>query len=232
LAGYPFDAFGTKHLLYMGALVLVWVGVTYVGMRHLDVRQRRRVVVFLAVLSLGQELLDDLIRLNAGVWSPQQALPLHLCSLAMLVSVWAILSRKQLVFEVAYYWGLAAASQAILTPDNSRWQLGEVDVFWNFLSHGVIILNVLWLVVVERMRCRPFSWLKVFLITNLMVIPIGIINVLLDANYFFISRKPGGSSPFLVGEWPWYILGFEGLALAFFLLVYGPMRWAAGRDRT
>ena len=113
----------------------------------------------------------------------------------MLVSVWAILSRKQLVFEVAYFWVLAAATQAILTPDNSRWRLGEFDVFLNFLSHGVIMLNVLWLVCVDKMRCRPWSWLKVFLGTNLLMIPISLINLALSSNYFFICRKPGERAP-------------------------------------
>ena len=233
MTGYPFDAFGPKHLTYMAALALIWWGVLQVGKRNPDPTFRRRVAVTLAVLSLGQEILDDLIRVSQGVWVAQEALPLHLCSLGMLVSVWAILSRRQLVFEVAYFWGLAAASQAILTPDNSRWQLAEVDVFWNFLSHGIVILNVLWLVFVEGMRCRRGSWLRVFLITNLTMVPIALVNLAIGSNYFFICRKPGGSSPFLVGEWPWYILGFEVVGLAFFWLLYLPMAgrrgWAFGR---
>jgi len=225
LVGYPFQAFGPQHLTYLAVLAAVWVGVPLAGARHLDPAQRRHLVLFLAVLSLGQELADDLIRVHFGVWDVREDIPLHLCSLGMLVSVWAILSRRQLVFEVAYYWGMAAASQAILTPDNSRWRLGELDVFWNFLSHGIIILNVLWLIRVDGMRCRPGSWLRVFLLTNLMLAPIALTNLVLGSNYFFICRKPGGSSPFLVGEWPWYILGFELLGLAFFGLLYLPMGW-------
>ncbi len=230
MTGYPFDTLGTKHLLYMGATVLVWIVVLWLGLRRLDPKQGRRVALGLAFFSLAQELADDLLRVYHGVWAAETALPFHLCSLGMLVSVWALLSRKQLVFEVAYFWVLAAATQAILTPDNTRWRLGELDVFWNFLSHGVIMLNVFWLVFVDGMRCRRWSWLKVFLITNLMMIPIAIINLILNANYFFVCWKPGGESPFLIGEWPWYILVFEVLGLSFFVLLYLPM-WLANRAR-
>lgn len=229
MEGYPFDAFGPKHILYLVGSALLIISAIILGVRVMSDRQRRWMVMGLASVTLAQEALDDLIRISAGVWDPQTALPLHLCSLGMLVSVWALLSRKQLVFEVAYFWVLAAATQAILTPDNSRWRLGELDVFWNFLSHGLIVLNVLWLVFVEGMRCRRGSWLRVFLITNLVAVPVGLINVLLGSNYFFLCRKPGGVSPFLVGEWPWYILWFEALAILFFLLLYLPMRW--GRRR-
>lgn len=229
MAGYPFEAFGTKHLAYIAALGAVWVVVPWLGRNYPDPTLRRRTELFLILFSLGQELVDDLLRAHAGAWTLDDALPLHLCSLAMLVGCWALLSKGQLVFEVAYYWGFAAASQAILTPDNTRWRLGEVDVFWNFLSHGLVILNVVWLIVVVGMRCRPGSWLRVFLITNLALIPIGILNLILDSNYFFICRKPGGTSPFLLGEWPWYLLGFEVLALAFFGILYLPMAFSRRR---
>lgn len=223
MIGYPFQAYGPKHWSYLLVLAVVWLVVVWVGRARLGPVGRRRAVLVLAVISLGQELADDLLRVSRGVWELQEALPLHLCSLAMLVGVWALLTRRQLVFEMAYYWGFAAASQAILTPDNSRWQMGELDVSWNFLSHGLVILNVLWLVFVEGMRCRQGSWWRAFLITNLALIPIAVINLAIGANYFFICRKPGGSSPFLVGEWPWYILGFELLAVLFFWLLSLPM---------
>jgi hypothetical integral membrane protein (TIGR02206 family) len=225
MQGYPFDTFGPKHLLYLGGIGVSCIVVLLLGLRHLTPQQRRQLVVALAILSVGQELLDDLIRLSRGGWTLAEDLPLHLCSLGMLVSAWALVTKRQLVFEVAYFWGFAAASQALLTPDNSRWRQGELDVFWNFFSHGIIILNVFWLVLVDRMRCRRWSWLKVFLITNLMLIPIALVNLTLDSNYFFICHKPGGDSPFLIGEWPWYLLWFEALAFLFFLLIYLPMGW-------
>lgn len=229
--GYPFDTLGTKHMLYLAGSALVWVAVVFIGVKRLTPRQRRWVVVGLAVFSLAQELADDLLRAYYGVWTLQTALPLHLCSLGMLVSVWALLSGKQLVFEVAYYWVFAASTQAMLTPDNSRWQLGELDVFWNFLSHGVVILNVLWLVLVEGRRCRRWSWWRVFLITNLVTVPIALINLVLGSNYFFICRKPGGVSPFLIGDWPWYVLWFEAFSFLFFLVLYLPMGWMNRRRR-
>ena len=66
MTGYPFETFGTKHLLYIGGLVLSWILVLYLGLRHLNPKQRRRLVLFLAFFSLGQELADDLIRVIKG----------------------------------------------------------------------------------------------------------------------------------------------------------------------
>jgi len=56
-----------------------------------------------------------------------------------------------------------------------------------------------------------------------------IVNLLLDANYFWICGKPvnhiGERIPTLLdymGPWPWYILTGEVVALAHFLLAYSP----------
>ena len=223
LAGYPFDTFGTKHLLYLLGTALVTALVLWMGRANPDPRFRRRVALVLVVYSLGQELADDIIRVMDGTWTARNDLPFHLCSLAMLVSAYALATKRQLGFELAYYWGLAAASQAVLTPDPLPWTR-ELHVFWNFISHGGVVLNVLWLVAVEGMRVRKGSWLTVFVLTNLTLVPVALINRVLGSNYFFIREKPGGASPFLVGEWPWYILGFEVLALALFFVLYLPMR--------
>ncbi|MDC0234845.1 YwaF family protein [Candidatus Marinimicrobia bacterium] len=49
---------------------------------------------------------------------------------------------------LAYFWGLVGALQGILTPDPARWPYGDISIFWNFLSHGIVILNVVWLILV------------------------------------------------------------------------------------
>ena len=103
MTGYPFDAFGPKHWAYLLALAFIWAGVVWLGRVGLGSNVRKRVVLALAVVSLGQEALEDLIRVSRGVWELNDDLPLHLCSLAMLVGVWALLTKGQRVFEVAYY---------------------------------------------------------------------------------------------------------------------------------
>jgi hypothetical integral membrane protein (TIGR02206 family) len=211
-----------------GVALIIWL-VVYVGVLHLNSSQRRKVVLGLVIFSLGQELADDLLRVFHGVWFAQTALPLHLCSLGILVSVWALLTQKQSVFEVAYFLGFVASTQAPLTPDNTRWRRGELDVLRNFLSHGAIVLNVFWLGFVDRIRCRAWSWLKVLLITNVVTIPIALRHLALGSNCFFICWKPEGVNPFLIGEWPWYALWFEVPGLVFFVLVYLPMWWVNRR---
>ena len=47
-------------------------------------------------------------------------------------------------------------------------------------------------------------------------------NVLLDSNYMYLSEKPIANNPFILGEWPWYILGFQFVGILHFLILYSP----------
>ena len=225
---YQFSLFGLYHLCYLAGAVACWVAVIYWGKKHLKPEHRRIAAFILIGATLGQEVIDDIVRYLNGCWTMEHSLPLHLCSFAMFVSVYALLTKRQTAFELVYFWGLAACTQALITPDHTRWRQGAFDEFWNFLSHGLIILNVLWLVVVEKMRCRKGAWLKAFLYTNLCLIPVAALNLLIggEANYWFICFKPGVDNPMIFGDWPYYLLGFETLTLLSFGLLQLPMRHA------
>ena len=135
-----FETFGLEHNLYIVGTFFIWVIVLFISSKFLDSQQRYMMVFVLITLSLGQEIIDDILRWNAGVWRVANDLPLHMCGFSLITSTYALYTKSQTAFELSYFWGLGGALQAILTQDPGRFPL-DVSVFWNFLSHGIIILN-------------------------------------------------------------------------------------------
>ena len=217
-----FETFGLEHNLYIVGTLFIWVTVLFVSSKFLDTQQRHMMVIVLITLSLGQEIFDDILRWNEGVWYVANDLPLHMCGLSLITSTYALYTKSQTAFELSYFLGLGGALQAIVTPDPGRFPL-DVSVFWNFLSHGIIIMNVLWLIVIENMRCRRGSFLNIILITNAGVFIISFVNSVLGGNYWFICQKLGGESLFIIGEWPLYFIGFEMFGILVLGLFYIPM---------
>ena len=152
-------------------------------------------------------------------------LPLHICGLSLYLSTYALWKKDQLAFELAYFWGVTAAFNALLTPDPTRFAYGNLDIFSHFLSHGLVVLNVIWLVWVQSMRCRKGSFFKTLGISTIAMSIIGVINFIIGngANYWFLSQKPVTESPFVQGEWPFYILGVYIAGVVFFAVAYIPM---------
>ena len=217
-----FETFGLEHNLYLIGTFTIWFLVLFTGKVILNLEQRRIFVLLLIFITISQELIDDILRWNVGIWDVAEDLPLHMCGISFFTSTYALYSKNQTAFELSYFWGLAGAFQAIITPDPTRFVM-DVSLFWNFLSHGLIILNVLWMIVINNMRCRVGSYLNAIIITNGILFIISIVNSILGGNYWFICEKPGGESPFIMGEWPLYIIGFQISGILLLGLFYIPM---------
>ena len=91
-----------------------------------------------------------------------------------------------------------------------------------FIDHGGMLLVIAFMIVHLNFVPRPKSWLRVFGYTQLLVLGVGIINYIVGSNYMYLSAKPEVSNPFLIGEWPYYILILELVALVHFLVFYLP----------
>ena len=94
-----------------------------------------------------------------------------------------------------------------------------------YLSHGGIILSSIYLTWILKMRPRRGSWWKIFLWSQLLIPIIGCINWVLNANYMYLCIKPIAKNPFLIGEWPWYLLGVECAVILHFFVVYLPFAY-------
>ena len=156
-----------------------------------------------------------------SIWTIESSLPLHLCGLSAILSGIVLFWRRQWAYECLYFWGLPGAFHSLCTPEFTHGR--ESLLFYEYyLSHGGIILSAIYLTWILGMRPRKGSWWKIFLWSQLLVPIIGFINWILDANYMYLCIKPIVNNPFLIGEWPWYILSIELAGLMHFFIIYTP----------
>jgi hypothetical integral membrane protein (TIGR02206 family) len=167
------------------------------------------------------------LREHGGDWAA--SLPMHLCDWAVAAVVLALLTRRQLAFELAYFWGLAGTIQGILTPD-LVFGFPHPRCVLFFAAHCGIVVGVLFLVLGGGMRPRPGSVWRTLLWTNLYGGSAFAVNLALGTNYGYTLRKP--LQPSLLdhlGPWPWYLVSLQALALALFFLLDLPFRVGRGR---
>lgn len=148
---------------------------------------------------------------------PAYSLPLQLCDAAILVAAVALWTRRQILIEVTYFWGLAGAVQALLTPDLPQ-HFPSFPYWQYYLAHGGVVVAALFLVAGLGLRPRLFSAVRVAGITVAYAAGVGLVDALTGANYMYLHFKP--PSPTLLdamGPWPWYIGG--GAVMAAVLLV-------------
>jgi hypothetical integral membrane protein (TIGR02206 family) len=193
--------------------------------RRLSPQAQRRWSLFLAVFLLVTRAIHTWVQWLFGVPLLQQ-LPLHLCGVLIFVLAWMLWRRSYATFEVAYFWTLGGATQALLTPDLPV-GFPHPGYLSFFASHGLLLLCAGWALIVFRFRPRPRSILKALLALNVYALALLPVNLALGTNYLYLLRKPGAASLLdLFGPWPWYLLVLEGVGLAVFALCYLPW-WIA-----
>ncbi|MGH8547444.1 MAG: TIGR02206 family membrane protein [Methylococcales bacterium] len=228
MASPVFSLFSNVHLAYLLAWSVLWVIVPLIALRYLRLRGRRIMAIGLASITVAQEAVDYLNRMSVRELTVLMDLPLQFCHLAQIFSVVLLFFRMPLLFEVSYFWGLIGALQAMLTPDLNAFD-SHLTVSLFFMHHGMLILIVLWLVFVSGYRCRPWAVLRTFLFTNFIMIPVGLVDWVIGANYMYLRASPVTDNPFISGGWPWYIVHIEGIGLLLMAFLQIPMMLA--RDK-
>lgn len=221
------DLLVTEHLVAL----LVIAAATAI----LVVAARRRPGAWLKVLALVL-VADEVswwVFLAAGGGEPgqrTQPLPLQVCDVAIFIAAGALWTRRPLLVETAYFWGLAGTIQALLTPDLPQ-HFPTYPYFQYYIAHGGVVAAALVLVVGLRLRPRPWAVVKVAGLTVVYAAFVGLVDTVTGADYMFLRSKP--DSPTLLdalGPWPVYILAAAALAVVLFAILNTPF-WRAGRSR-
>ena len=226
-----FHTFGVSHWVALAAVVAVATGAALVGRRSRSPRVVRGLAWAIAAILVINELVYLGISYATKPWMEflQKALPLHICGAGVFLTAWVLIRRSQRGFEVAYFWGMAGTVQALITP-NLIFDFPTSWYFNYFIGHGGIVAGVLYAAVAMGLRPQRWAVVRAFLVTNALMIVVGLIDWILYANYMFLWWPPHGQSPFFFLPWPWYIAFLQAFGVSLGLVVYSPF-WLARRRR-
>ena len=222
-SGGPFLMFGTAHLAtLLSIIVLIFILIfTFHGANEKKRRMARYTLAALLVLSgLSWQLWGVL----AGAWSIKEHLPFHLCSTLTYVSAVMLVKKNDLLYQICFYAGIGGALQAVLTPANiADYGFPHFRYFQFFLNHGLVLYAPIHMTATENFRPTIRGLWSFVIITNIYMVFVGAVNWAVDANYFYLARKPSYNTALdLMGPWPWYILGMEASGIVLCHLFYLP----------
>ena len=176
---------------------------------------------FFALLMAFEYLFIQSYFVYKGIWTPQDSLPFHLCRLMLFNTIILLFTRNQIAFELLLFIGMVGGFHSLMTPELTHGS-DLVLLIDYFLVHGGLVAAPLYCIFVLGMRPRKMAWLKSFFYLQFFVVSVAIIDYLLGANYMYLAVKPEVNNPFLIGDWPYYIIGLEMATLLHAFLVYIP----------
>ena len=217
----PFVLFGRAHLLTIAALAVLGFLVIRAGRAGGEGTRRRFRAGMIAVLVLLY-FETHFWHAHHGLWVIRERLPLHMCGAMEWVTVYGLWSKRSWTWPLMYFFGIAGAIQAVLTPD-SAYGLPHVRFLNTMLSHSTLVVAGFWVVAVEGYRPTLRSTLRALAIVNVYAAVVFPFNVLAGTNYLYVVAKP--ETPSLMDifpAWPWYLLILEGLVILIVVGMYLP----------
>ncbi len=189
---------------------------------------------WLAVLLLVDEVSWWIFVLAGGEPGTEIAysLPLQLCDVAIFVAAAALWTRRPLLVEVTYFWGLAGTIQALLTPDLPQ-HFPSYPYFQYYIAHGGVVCAAVLLVFGVREHPRPGAVARITVLTAGFAALVGAVDAVTGANYMYLRAKP--PTPTLVdllGPWPVYILVAGLIGLLLFAILDAPFRLSGAAPRS
>lgn len=184
----------------------------------------------LAVLLAANELVWYSFRYSTEGFRFPEGMPLQLSDVAVWLTVLAAWTARPTLFELSWFWGVAGAGMAILTPDlwAPCWSYPSV---YFFVAHGLVVVTPVFLWASGANRARPGSPWRALFWVNVYAAAVGAFNAVFKTNYMYLCSRPEGASLLdWFGPWPWYLVGGEVVALALFWLLWLPFGAAARRS--
>ncbi len=220
--GGAFVLFGAWHLGFIIFFVLFNLSFIFIRKNESPIF-RKRFRYGLAISSIVIELSWHVWSAMVGLWNVQENLPLHLCSVFVILNSIMLFTRSYRIYELSYFLGIAGALQAFLTPDAGIYGLPHFRAVQTLLAHGLIITEAIYMTVVEGFRPTWSSIKRVFIWANIYMAVVYVINILLGSNYMFIAHKPSTASLLdVLGPYPWYILSLELVGFVMCVVLYIP----------
>ena len=220
-----FESFSMAHFLTLGIIFISWI-LCILILRRIKGEHKYFRFVFAALL-VSLELSNTLWRAATGHFSIADSLPLHLCGISSFTCAAMLITKNNTLFEFNYFMGIGGAIQALATPDLLH-AFPHFDFFQHFLTHGLIILSVLYMIFIEGYWLKWTASVKIFIISNIYMIIIYGFNYLAGSNYLFINYPPPGPTLIdllveIFGPHPRYIIGMELIAIITYIILLIPV---------
>tara|TARA_S200000501_G_scaffold362845_1_gene392820 strand:- start:822 stop:1514 length:693 start_codon:yes stop_codon:yes gene_type:complete len=212
--------FGVEWFFW-NTLTLFFILFVVIFPRNQSDKFKSNCTTFFALLMTFEYIFIQSYFVYKGIWTPQDSLPFHLCRLMLFNTIILLFSRNQIAFELLLFIGMVGGLHSLMTPELTHGS-DLVLLIDYFLVHGGLVAAPLYCIFVLGMRPRKMAWLKSFFYLQFFVVVVAIIDYLLGANYMYLAVKPEVNNPFLIGDWPYYIIGLELATLLHAFLVYIP----------
>ena len=215
-----FVLFSNEHLITMGIGFASCILLVFLGF---FTEKKTAFAKIIAIAVLGIKIAEILFRHYYYGETVAQLLPLHLCPIVIILSIFMMFFHSEVIFQPVYFWSIGAFF-AIIMPE-IRDGMSNFASQSFFITHFFILFSTAYAFVHFRFRPTRAGFLCSFLLLVTLAFVMYFVNNKLGTNYLYVNHPPVTKSLMdFMGPWPYYIFSLAGIDIAISLFMYVPFR--------
>ena len=215
-----FILFSNEHLITVGIGFISCILLVFLGF---FTEKKATFAKIVAIAVLGVKIAELLFRHHYYGETVIELLPLHLCPIVIILSIFMMFFHSEVLFQPVYFWSIGAFF-AILMPD-IRDGMSNFASQSFFITHFFILFSTAYAFVHFRFRPTKAGFLCSFLLLVTLAFIMYFVNNKLGTNFLYVNHPPVTKSLMdFMGPWPYYIFSLAGIDIAISFFMYLPFR--------
>jgi hypothetical protein len=215
-----FILFSNEHLITVGIGFISCILLVFLGF---FTEKKATFAKIVAIAVLGVKIAELLFRHHYYGETVAELLPLHLCPIVIILSIFMMFFHSEVLFQPVYFWSIGAFF-AILMPD-IRDGMSNFASQSFFITHFFILFSTAYAFVHFRFRPTKAGFLCSFLLLVTLAFIMYFVNNKLGTNFLYVNHPPVTKSLMdFMGPWPYYIFSLAGIDIAISFFMYLPFR--------
>ncbi len=215
-----FILFSNEHLITVGIGFISCILLVFLGF---FTEKKATFAKIVAIAVLGVKIAELLFRHHYYGETVAELLPLHLCPIVIILSIFMMFFHSEVLFQPVYFWSIGAFF-AILMPD-IRDGISNFASQSFFITHFFILFSTAYAFVHFRFRPTKAGFLCSFLLLVTLAFIMYFVNNKLGTNFLYVNHPPVTKSLMdFMGPWPYYIFSLAGIDIAISFFMYLPFR--------
>lgn len=177
-----FVLFSMEHMITLSVIMLISLAILRM-MKYISPEHRKIVIKIIGVLLIlsitGYTVwlfAHDELNIKSG-------LPLHVCSIAMIIAAIAAFTQWRAAKLLTWYWGFPASLIAMLFPD-LIYKFPHFRFIEFFISHGLLLIMSLYYIINEKIRPDFKDLTMSYSMSLIYILIVFSLNILLGSRYF------------------------------------------------
>lgn len=214
-----FVRFGTEHWIWILLYGILFTSTWIMYAKKQAPEKQQKIGFYHGLFGIVSWIITTIVVFNVKGWYLMSILPFHVCYFLNLVLPLMHFKRSETIFNICYFWVMAACLQALITPDLDQSFPHYYNVRY-FIVHFGLIQSILFAIIVYGFRPKA-KWIFGALIAgNIYIAIVHIINQILNTNFVYTISKPPKTMLDMLGDN--YIIQAQPVALLLFTIVYLP----------